>query len=251
MDAPTTCPATTQAASNRRHSNRRHSNRHFLRSNSKNISLRRPSNKPGWSHNRLPLGSASSTYCSFKCTDVLRNRSNNPFAAASSPAPPPVPSPQQPAQSPLSNFSLPSTYESHTPPPRQHYSPSPRPAPAPSPSPQSTPLRGPTRTDQEHAHLANLFAARDGDGVDTFGNIGTLRYAVLSYYISGRPWVTDAMSLSSQLRPDRARKARRTKDRCATTTEQLQSVRSTAAATAAGAEPRAAFLHCLRIASLL
>jgi len=101
--------------------------------------------------------------------------SNNPFAATSSPAPPPVPSPQQPAQSSLSNFSLPSTYESHTPPPRQNYSPSPRPAPAPSPK-STTPLRGPTRTDQEHANLANLFAARDGDGVDTFGNIGALRY---------------------------------------------------------------------------
>ncbi|KAN0137634.1 hypothetical protein V8E53_004685 [Lactarius tabidus] len=107
--------------------------------------------------------------------------SNNPFAAASSPAPPPVPSPQQPAQAPLSSFSLPSTYESHTPPPRQHYSPSPRPAPAASPSPQSTPLRGPTRTDQEHAHLANLFAARDGDGVDTFGNVGTLRFGQSEY----------------------------------------------------------------------
>jgi hypothetical protein len=34
-----------------------------------------------------------------------------------------------------------------------------------------------------------LFAARDGDGVDTFGNVGPLRYAVLSYYISGFPWL--------------------------------------------------------------
>lgn len=35
--------------------------------------------------------------------------------------------------------------------------------------------RGATRADQEHAHLANLFANRD-DGQDTFGNVGTLRY---------------------------------------------------------------------------
>ncbi|KAH9007855.1 ENTH-domain-containing protein [Lactarius deliciosus] len=101
--------------------------------------------------------------------------SNNPFAAVSSPAPPPVPSPQQqPAQSPLSNFSLPSTYESHAPSPRQNYSPSPQPQTAPSPKP--SPLRGQTRTDQEHAHLASLFAARDGDGIDTFGNVGALRF---------------------------------------------------------------------------
>jgi len=35
--------------------------------------------------------------------------------------------------------------------------------------------RGATRTDQEHSHLANLFANRD-DGQDTFGNLGALRY---------------------------------------------------------------------------
>lgn len=35
--------------------------------------------------------------------------------------------------------------------------------------------RGTTRTDEEHAHLANLFANRD-DGQDTFGNVGALRY---------------------------------------------------------------------------
>jgi epsin len=47
---------------------------------------------------------------------------------------------------------------------------------APTPPPQSTPKRSQTRADQEHAHLASLFAARDGDGIDTFGNIGALRY---------------------------------------------------------------------------
>jgi epsin len=35
--------------------------------------------------------------------------------------------------------------------------------------------RGATRADQEHSHLANLFANRD-DGQDTFGNLGALRY---------------------------------------------------------------------------
>ena len=31
--------------------------------------------------------------------------------------------------------------------------------------------------------MANLFAARDGDGVDTFGNVGALRYATCSFFI--------------------------------------------------------------------
>ncbi|KDQ54579.1 hypothetical protein JAAARDRAFT_38265 [Jaapia argillacea MUCL 33604] len=35
---------------------------------------------------------------------------------------------------------------------------------------------GPTRADQEHAHLASLFAGRGDDGIDTFGNVGQLRY---------------------------------------------------------------------------
>ena len=51
------------------------------------------------------------------------------------------------------------------------------------PSPQAAPKRSQTRADQEHAHLANLFAARDGDGVDTFGNVGALRYAARSLFI--------------------------------------------------------------------
>ncbi|KAI0247523.1 hypothetical protein BJV78DRAFT_908543 [Lactifluus subvellereus] len=103
--------------------------------------------------------------------------SNNPFAAAASPASSAA-SPQPPVQS-LSNFSLPSTYESHEPPPRRDYTPESQSAPA--PSPQSTPKRGQTRADQEHAHLANLFAARDGDGVDTFGNVGSLRFGQTEY----------------------------------------------------------------------
>jgi len=108
--------------------------------------------------------------------------SNNPFAITTSPTSP-VSSPQQPAQSSLSNFSLPSTYESHEPPPRRDYEtpPQPQPQPAPAPSPRPTPQRSQTRADHEHAHLANLFAARDGDGVDTFGNVGALRFGQTEY----------------------------------------------------------------------
>jgi epsin len=114
------------------------------------------------------------------------NSSNNPFAITTPPAPP-VSSPQQPVQSSFSNFTLPSTYESHEPPPRHDYAtpPPPRPQsqPAPAPSPQPTPKRSQTRADQEHAHLASLFAARDGDGIDTFGNVGALRYAARSFFM--------------------------------------------------------------------
>jgi epsin len=112
------------------------------------------------------------------------NSSNNPFAITTSPASP-VSSPQQPVQSSFSNFSLPSTYESHEPPPRHDYATPSRPQsqPAPAPSPQPTPKRSQTRADQEHAHLASLVAARDGDGVDTFGNVGALRYAARSFFI--------------------------------------------------------------------
>ncbi len=122
--------------------------------------------------------------------------SNNPFAITTSPVSP-VPSPQQPMQSSFSNFSLPSTYESHEPPPRRDYATPPRPQsqPAPAPSPQPTPKRSQTRADQEHAHLASLFAARDGDGVDTFGNVGALRYATRSFSIRLR--VIDVRATSS------------------------------------------------------
>src|SRR5712671_3237742 len=114
----------------------------------------------------------------FSLTDDKRNRSNNPFAPAASPASP-VSSPQLPAQSsPLSNFSLPSTFESHELPPRNDYATLSKPAPA--PSPQPTVKRSQTRADQDHAHLASLFAERDGDGVDTFGNLGALRYVILT-----------------------------------------------------------------------
>ncbi|KAI9463026.1 ENTH-domain-containing protein [Russula earlei] len=104
--------------------------------------------------------------------------SNNPFAIAV-PSTSPASSPQPPVQTPLSNFSLPSTYESHEPLPRNDYMPSSQPAGA--PSPQSAAKRSQTRTDQEHAHLASLFAARDGEGVDTFGNVGALRFGQTEY----------------------------------------------------------------------
>lgn len=112
------------------------------------------------------------------------NSSNNPFAVTTSPASP-MPSAQQPAQSSFSNFSLPSTYESHETPPRRDYAspPQPQSQAVPAPSPQPTPKRSQTRADEEHAHLASLFAARDGDGVDTFGNVGTLRYAACFFFI--------------------------------------------------------------------
>ena len=114
---------------------------------------------------------------SFGRTDNCVNSSNNPFAATTSSATP-VSSPQPPAQPALSSFSLPSTYESHEPPRRDYATPpQSQPQPAPAPSPRPTPQRSQTRADQEHAHLASLFAARDGDGIDTFGNVGALRYA--------------------------------------------------------------------------
>lgn len=100
-----------------------------------------------------------------------------------------MPSAQQPAQSSFSNFSsnfsLPSTYESHETPPRRDYAtpPQPQSQPVPAPSPQPTPKRSQTRADEEHAHLASLFAARDGDGVDTFGNVGALRYVARLFFI--------------------------------------------------------------------
>jgi epsin len=114
------------------------------------------------------------TFCLSGALTTLCDSSNNPFAVTASSAPP-VPSPQPPQQASLSNFSLPSTYESHEPSPRQDFATPSQPAPA--PSPQSAVKRSETRTDQDHTHLASLFAARDGEGVDTFGNVGTLRYA--------------------------------------------------------------------------
>ena len=79
------------------------------------------------------------------------------------------------------SFNLQGTYANSTAP---SYASTPSPAPKSSSSPQPKPEvssyssgagRGQTRTDQEHAHLASLFANRD-DGQDTFGNVGAMRY---------------------------------------------------------------------------
>lgn len=80
-----------------------------------------------------------------------------------------------------SSFNLQGTFANSSAP---SYGSSPSPAPTSSsiPSNAGTPSfngsaapKGPTRADQEHAHLASLFANRD-DGQDTFGNVGQLRY---------------------------------------------------------------------------
>ncbi|VDB91941.1 unnamed protein product [Peniophora sp. CBMAI 1063] len=103
---------------------------------------------------------------------------NNPFAAQQSPSPFQPSSPAPPQQNGI-NFNLPSTYDQHSqpqtnlstsfsPPPQQQQQ---------SPAPPSPASRGPTRADQANPQLANLFAGvGSGDGVDTFGNVGQLRY---------------------------------------------------------------------------
>ena len=98
--------------------------------------------------------------------------SNNPFAPTQPvPSPSPVPF-SPPQQNSLPTFNLPGTFENRT----NGMSPSPGPSPASQVGnlPKTSPQRGPTRTDQDHAHLANLIANAD-DGVDTFGNYGQLR----------------------------------------------------------------------------
>ncbi|KAF8556674.1 hypothetical protein OG21DRAFT_1506273 [Imleria badia] len=107
--------------------------------------------------------------------------SNNPFAPAFSS--PPVSHTSPPSVNGTGvgpSFNLQGTYANSTAP---SYGSTPSPVPT-SSSSQSKPDgpsfssgagRGTTHADQEHAHLANLFANRD-DGQDTFGNIGTLRY---------------------------------------------------------------------------
>ncbi|KAH9923803.1 hypothetical protein B0H21DRAFT_826817 [Amylocystis lapponica] len=111
--------------------------------------------------------------------------SNNPFAPASasplslstSSLPTSSPAPQSAGPS----FNLQGTYANGTsasPPPQQH-------SPAPPASRQGT-VQVKTRTDQEHAHLASLFANRD-DGTDTFGNFGQLRYGQQVGRVAGQP----------------------------------------------------------------
>ncbi|THH32679.1 hypothetical protein EUX98_g1504 [Antrodiella citrinella] len=99
--------------------------------------------------------------------------SNNPFALSASPQPMPSysssPGPQ--ASAPVS-FNLQGTYSNGNL-PTQSFSPPPAPKSAP---PGSGSQRQPTRADQSHAQLADLFANRDEDGIDSFGNFGQLRY---------------------------------------------------------------------------
>ncbi|EIM80614.1 ENTH-domain-containing protein [Stereum hirsutum FP-91666 SS1] len=105
--------------------------------------------------------------------------SNNPFAAFGSPPPMPsnASSPGPGAAPNPVNFNLGSTYENHNTGANlsnNELRPTP-PQPSTSAPPGGGSQRGPRKADQEHAHLANLFAARE-DGVDTFGNYGQLRY---------------------------------------------------------------------------
>jgi epsin len=108
--------------------------------------------------------------------------SNNPFAPAISPSPVSHTSPLPVNGTGLSpSFNLQGTYANSMAP---SYGSTPSPGPT-SSSSQSKPEvssyssggagRGTMRADEEHAHLANLFASRD-DGQDTFGNVGTMRY---------------------------------------------------------------------------
>lgn len=108
--------------------------------------------------------------------------SNNPFAAfGGGPSNPSSqflsPSPQPPPQStsPVS-FNLQGTYANSSGPSLSTSNLPPTSSFSPPPPSQSAPptQRGATKTDQEHAHLASLFANRD-DGIDSFGNFGQLR----------------------------------------------------------------------------
>ncbi|TCD60241.1 hypothetical protein EIP91_010517 [Steccherinum ochraceum] len=99
---------------------------------------------------------------------------NNPFApaltASSSNASSAFSSPALQNSTPIS-FNLQGTYANGNAP--SSFTPPPQPPKSAPPGPGS--MRNPTKTDQEHAHLADLFANRD-DGIDSFGNFGQLRY---------------------------------------------------------------------------
>ncbi|KAG2135658.1 ENTH-domain-containing protein [Suillus cothurnatus] len=103
--------------------------------------------------------------------------SNNPFAPATSPISVSSGTPVNGTSG--SSFNLQGTYSNSNAP---SYNSSPVPSQVSSPSPSVSPSTGagagrggPSRADQEHSHLASLFANRD-DGQDTFGNVGALRY---------------------------------------------------------------------------
>ncbi|EMD31148.1 hypothetical protein CERSUDRAFT_89468 [Gelatoporia subvermispora B] len=99
--------------------------------------------------------------------------SNNPFAPSPTPATNDAFTRQAsspgPVASPVS-FTLTGTYEN-----RKNTASAP-PAAAPREPERQVSGSAPPRADQEHAHLASLFAARGEDGVDTFGNTGQLRF---------------------------------------------------------------------------
>ncbi|EGN97248.1 hypothetical protein SERLA73DRAFT_161383 [Serpula lacrymans var. lacrymans S7.3] len=109
--------------------------------------------------------------------------SNNPFAPTSF-SPPPVPSnthmPASQVSSDAPSFNLQGTYANSSAPSYASSASPSRFASSPSPAGGQSPggagsQRQPTRADQEHANLANLFANRE-DGQDTFGNTGQLRF---------------------------------------------------------------------------
>jgi epsin len=112
--------------------------------------------------------------------------SNNPFASFAASSPPPMPS--QPTQ-PLIDTSFNSSFNSS-------FKPS-SPAPPPSASPANA---RPQRDDGQHAKLAALLGNRE-DGIDTFGNVGSMRIPVGSpFHPSNRlgAQATGQPSLQSQ-----------------------------------------------------
>lgn len=101
--------------------------------------------------------------------------SNNPFApAVSTPNLSAFSQSPSPGSAPVS-FNLPGTFANGTA-PSLSISPPPSTQSAPPSAGPGGPKRTATRADQDHAHLANLFANREDDGIDTFGNFGQLRY---------------------------------------------------------------------------
>ncbi|KAH8105403.1 hypothetical protein BXZ70DRAFT_1043676 [Cristinia sonorae] len=115
--------------------------------------------------------------------------SNNPFAPQLSISQPgssfssPSPGPQ--ASAPVS-FNLQGTFANGNSPPSFSPPPAPKSAPPSSSSQSQSSQRQPTKADQEHAHLAGLFANRD-DGIDSFGNFGQLRYGQQAGRLVGQP----------------------------------------------------------------
>lgn len=110
---------------------------------------------------------------------------NNPFAPALSQSPSmysqtPSPGPQT---APVPSFNLQGTYANSSAPSLGSVSPPPAPASAP---PLGASNRQPNRTDQEHSHLSQILANRD-DGMDTFGNVGQLRYGQHAGRFLGAP----------------------------------------------------------------